>query len=239
MELKVYRKDLDYSYALGAFPTMELINSRCEEVIKVLIHSTFDNKEVIDEIKKKISEDKISYNDKLIEKLSDKGNVYVIGVFKKYIDKLEEDADHVVLWRPSNMGNLGTIMRSSLGFGIKNIAIIENGPDYFDPKVVRASMGSIFNEKVEFFNSLEEYTDKYPNHKQYKFMLQANKSLRDELFDSKRCSLVFGNEATGIDRKYLDDNALIIRHSNEIDSLNITNAVSIALYEYHEKKSGN
>ena len=70
-------------------------------------------------------------------------------------------------------------------------------------------------------------------------MLQANKSLRDEPFDSKRCSLVFGNEATGIDRKYLDDNALIIRHSNEIDSLNITNAVSIALYEYHEKKSGN
>ena len=236
MELKVYRKDLDYSYALGAFPTIELINSKSDLVLKVLIHSSFDNKDVIDEIKKKIPLDKISYNDKLIEKLSDKGNVYVIGVFKKYKDELSDDKDHIVLWKPSNMGNLGTIMRSSLGFGIKDVAIIENGPDYFDPKVVRASMGSIFNMRVEFFNSLEEYGEKYKDHKQYKFMLQAKKSLRDEPFDSPKSSLVFGNEATGIDRKYLDDNSLIIKHSNEIDSLNITNAVSIALYEYHEKK---
>ena len=55
------------------------------------------------------------------------------------------------------MGNLGTILRSCLGFGMKDIAIIKPGVDIFDPKVVRASMGSIFSLNISYFNSFEDY----------------------------------------------------------------------------------
>ena len=239
MELKQYRKDSDYSYSFGAFPTVELIRQKKAHVIRVIYHSSFENDGVKKEIASLIPESLISVNDKLIERLADKENVFVIGVFHKYTDSLDKDEDHVVLVNPSNMGNLGTIMRSTLGFGINNIAIIRPGVDCFDPKVVRSSMGAIFSLHIAYYSSLEDYQNAYGEHQMYKFMLQAKKSLREEPFDFHPLSLVFGNEATGIDPKYLDDHSLIIRHSNKIDSLNVTNAVSIALYEYSEKINSN
>ena len=237
MEIKTYKSSFDYSYTLGAFPTIELLRHQKDKVIKVLIHSTFTNQNVLDEIYNLIPNNLIEYNDKLINKLSDKENVYIIGVFKKYTSKLNPNEDHILMDNPSNMGNVGTIMRSSLGFEIKNFGITKPGVDYFNPKVIRASMGAIFSLNIETFDSIDDYSNKYNKHTQYKFMLKAKKSLRECSFNKDLVTLVFGNEATGIADKYLDDNALIIRHSNNIDSLNVTNAVSIALYEYHEKRS--
>ena len=234
MEILKYKKEYDYSYSLGAFPTIELLKNRPNEVIKVLIHSSFSNENVLNEIHSLIDDKRIIINDKLINKLSDKENVYVIGVFKKYSTTLDND-NHLVLYNPSNMGNLGTIIRSALGFNFHNIAIIRPGVDYFDPKAIRSSMGAIFSSNIEYFDSLEDYESKYPSHTKYKFMLQSSKDVREEAFDKYPVSLIFGNEATGIDSKYLDENALIIKHTNKIDSLNITNAVSIALYEYSSK----
>ena len=81
MEIKVYKQDYDYSYTLGAFPTIELLRHKKEYVLKILIHSSFKNDDVLKEIHSLISQDKIEYNDNLINKLSDKENVYIIGVF--------------------------------------------------------------------------------------------------------------------------------------------------------------
>ena len=238
MKLKKYKKDDLISYSFGAFPTMELIKNRCNMVDRILIHSSFKNMDVLDEMKKYIDESKIEYDkDKEIEKISDKGNEFVIGIFSKYEMNLDKELDHLLLDNPSNMGNLGTIIRSSLGFNIKNIAIIRPGVDYFDPKVIRSSMGSLFSVNIKNYNSLEEYKNEFKEHTIYSFMLQANKSLRNEDFNNKYVTLAFGNEATGLDKKYLNEHSLIIKYLNKIDSLNITNAVSIALYEYNEKKN--
>lgn len=49
-------------------------------------------------------------------------------------------ARHVVLHNPSDVGNVGTILRSALGFGFRDVAIIRPGVDPFDPRVLRASM---------------------------------------------------------------------------------------------------
>ncbi len=235
MEIKAYRKDLPYSYTLGAFPTLELVRAKKDQVDKVIFHSSFTNEKVKKEIEKIVGSNKVTINDNLIAKLSQKENCYAIGVFEKYNDCLSKNSDHMVLINPQNMGNLGTMIRSSLGFEINDIAIIKPGVDYFDPKVIRSSMGSIFSLRIAYFASLEEYLEKYPSHHLIKFMLKAKKNLRDEYFNNKPVSLVFGNEATGIDDKYLDENCVVIKHSDKIDSLNITNASSIALYEYYSK----
>ena len=49
------------------------------------------------------------------------------------------------------MGNLGTIMRTMVGFGMEDLAIIRPGVDAYDPKVIRASMGSIFHLRFAYF----------------------------------------------------------------------------------------
>ena len=47
MEIKTYKKDAEYSYTLGAFPTIELLKTRPEEVLEVYVHSTFTDTETI------------------------------------------------------------------------------------------------------------------------------------------------------------------------------------------------
>lgn len=237
MEIKSYKKDTFYSYTLGAFPTIELLRNQSNHVIKILIHTSFNNKEVIDLIFSLKGNAEIEYNDKLINKLSPKGNCFVVGVFKKYSSSLDSIKDHVVLVNPSDMGNLGTIIRSSLGFGIENIALIRPGVDIFDPKVIRASMGAIFSLNIQYFDTYESYCKSFPNHIKRTFMLQAEKTLQEAIFDKEALtSLVFGNEATGLDHSLLDENSIIIKHSNKIDSLNLPSSLAIALYEFTRQK---
>jgi TrmH family RNA methyltransferase len=227
-----YKKDNDISYTLGITVTIELLKNKINYVNKVNLNSSFEKKEVnysIFSICKK-NNIQIEENDKIFNILSDKENCYVIGEFNKYNAKLG-DLNHVVLVNPSNMGNLGTILRSALGFGIKDIAIIKPGVDIFDPKVIRASMGAIFSVNFEYFDTFSDYKEKYKNRQLYPFMLQANKSIHDVEFEDK-WSLIFGNEASGLPTEYLNIGIpLIIPHTNYIDSLNLQVAVSIAMYE--------
>jgi TrmH family RNA methyltransferase len=237
MEIKSYKKDAFYSYTLGAFPTIELLKHHQKDCLKVFIHSTFKNEDIIKLINELRGSAEIEFNDKMINKLSPKGNCFVIGVFKKYSSYLDGSKDHIVLVNPSDMGNLGTILRSALGFNVKDIAIIKPGVDIFDPKVVRASMGAIFSENVSYFNTFEDYKKLFPEHVTHTFMLQAKTTLQETKFNTKELtSLVFGNEATGLDHSLLDSSSIIIHHSNEIDSLNLPVSVAIALYEFRKQK---
>ncbi len=235
MDIRPYKKDLFYSYALGAFPTMELLKHHPEELLKIYVHTSFKNQDVLNQINEYRGKCEIEFNDKMIAKLSQKENCFVIGVFKKYASSLKND-HHIVLVNPSNMGNLGTILRSASGFCIENIAIIRPGVDLFDPKVIRASMGAVFSCNISYFSSYQDYLAAFPNHRIYTFMLQAKRELQSAEFDRNRyCSLVFGNESSGLDPSYLDENSLIIRHSNAIDSLNLPISVAIGLYEFRKQ----
>ena len=237
MEIKSYKKDSFYSYTLGAFPTLELIHNHKEALLKILIHSSFNNKEVLDEIKSVSSRCEIQFNDKLISKLSNKENCYIIGIFKKYEMNLNSNTDHILLAQPMNMGNFGTIIRSALGFNMHDIGLISPCIDIFDPKVLRASMGSFFSVNIKIFPSFEAYKSQYPHRIMHSFMLQATKTLQEHTFNKdKYNTLIFGNESKGLDSSYLDDNSLIIRHEKSIDSLNLPNAISIALYEFYKQK---
>ncbi|MBQ9791368.1 MAG: TrmH family RNA methyltransferase [Clostridia bacterium] len=231
---KVYKKEENISYAFGAFPTMELLTHKAEYVTKILIHEKLEISQDIEKILDLAKSHKIviEKNGKLIEKLSKKGNVYIVGVFKKYDMKIDNNASQVVLVNPSDMGNLGTIIRVMTGFGIKNLAVITPCVDYFDPRVVRASMGSVFQMNIEAFSSFEEY-EKVNSNPKYPFMLQASTSLSKLNDIPKTYSLVFGNEATGLMDSFLEKGTpLIIKHTHDIDSLNLSMSVGIALFHF-------
>ncbi len=232
--MKKYKKNDLESYTLGTTLTLELLNKKIEYVTRVYIHSKQEENETYRRIIDICNKNKIDviYSDKVINNLSDKENCYVIGVFKKYRMNLSKDSNHIVLVNPSNMGNLGTIIRSSVGFNVSNIAIIKPGVDVYDPKVIRSSMGAIFNANIEYFESFNDYYSVYGNRNIYPFMLKAKTRLQDVKCE-RVFSLVFGNEATGLNDNYLEiGTPIIIKHSNKIDSLNLDNAVAIALYEF-------
>ncbi len=248
--IKPYKKGCDYSYALGAFPTIELIKKRPQDVLGVYIHSTFSDREHVEGLCKAAGIPVWS-SDKTIARLSDKENVFVIGVFRKYESNLSWDKPHLMLVNPSNMGNAGTILRTCLAFGIHDIAIISPGVDLFNPKVVRASMGAIFSLNVRYFESFEEYRSEASgvaaeaggavasdsgfgaNEREYfSFMLTGKRQLTvDNCPKPKLYTLIFGNEATGLPEEYAQyGESIIIPQSPEVDSLNLTIAVGIGTY---------
>lgn len=232
-QMKPYKKDVDYSYTLGAFPTYELIKARPEQVMKVFVDSSFTDQDKL----KKLCEEKnipIEYNNKLIAKLSDKENCFVAGIFHKYSSKLNGNRPHIVLVNPSNMGNLGTILRTAVGFGIYDVAIILPGADIYNPKTVRSSMGALFKLNFCQFQSFEEYRNQFAEHEIFTFMLNGENTLTlQECPRPKLYSLVFGNEATGLDDSFLKiGTSIFIPQSPDVDSLNLTIAVGIGAYVF-------
>lgn len=237
MEIKTYKKDAEYSYTLGAFPTIELLKARPQDVLEVYVHSTFTDTKTIEELAEPYHIPVI-VKDKQIQKLSDKENCFVIGVFRKYRDTLANEQSHIVLDHPGNMGNMGTMIRTAIAFGIKNLAIISPGVDVFHPKTIRASMGALFRIHCQYFQSFDEYAAAYPEHEVFCFMLNAKRQLTvDTCPKPKLFSLVFGNEATGLDDAYLHrGTSIIIPQSDEVDSLNITIAAGVGMYLFTQQQ---
>lgn len=232
---KRYRKDDPVSYSLGITLTFELLRYKTEYVNKIYVHSAMKEGDTYDRLRKICREAgiPIRQTDKIFHVLSQKENCYVIGEFRKFPGSLQKDASHIVLVNPSNAGNMGTIMRSALGFELNQMAIVRPAVDAFDPKVVRASMGAIFSTEFQYFDTFDEYRQQFGERELYPFMLQAQIRL-PEIHPSGTYSLIFGNEATGLPREFLDiGTSVIIPHSNRIDSLNLPIAASIAMYAAH------
>lgn len=232
-KLKTYKKDCDYTYALGASPTIELLQNRPGDCFEVVFSPLYDDRD--GKIKKLCEKNNIPYeeNQKIVNILSPKENCYVIGALKKRSQKIDKKKSHVVLDNPSDMGNLGTIMRSCAGFGVKDIAVIGNGADAYNPKTIRASMGAFFHVNIEYFASIRDYLDlQGKNRDIYAFMLNAEHNLSELQHINGVYSLIFGNESSGLAYDIYKNigKSVVIKHTDEIDSLNLPIAVSIALF---------
>lgn len=233
MKIQRYKHELDVSYALGTTLTYELINYHPELATRIFVRSSAENSDGITKLIMICKEKNIPVEiyDKAFNILSPKGNCFVIGEFRKFEYKLS-DTSHIVLVNPSDAGNLGTILRTAVGFGINNIGIIKPAVDFYDPKVVRASMGAIFHVNIEYFDSFDEYVERFPKNTRYAFMLTASIPITDVSIHEPY-SIIFGNEATGLPDEFAGFcTPIIIKHSNYIDSLNLPMAAGIAMYEF-------
>lgn len=231
MELpKKYKKEFEHSYTLGPFPTFELLQSRPQAARAVYYSDAFREKEKLTAL---CAEQGVPCycSQKALERISQKEVCYAAGEFQKYPGQLRADRPHVALVEPADMGNLGTIERTLLGFGIKDLAIIgANAADHWNPKAVRASMGALFRLEIECFESFQSYLAAYGTGRDiFPFMLDGGTVLepgcvpKTELY-----TLVFGNEASGLPPEFQTyGKSLFIRQSDEVDSLNL--AVSVAV----------
>lgn len=233
-----YKRNGEYSYALGLSLVIELLKHQPAQISEVYLHSKLKEGLTKSELLTKLNQLKIAYkiNDKIFNILSAKENCFVIGEFKKYTSQINVSHNHLVLVSPENAGNLGTIMRTALGFGFNDLIIIGNSVDYFDPKTIRASMGAVFALNINYFSDIDAYFTLTPHHHYYPFMLQTD-NLLPFVTLKEPFSLMFGSESSGLDLSFLElGTPLRIPHLPLIDSLNLPNAVSIALYEAARKK---
>ena len=173
----------------------------------------------------------------VIKKLSNTVNPQrIVGVAKKLEEK-ELGNKILILDDIQDPGNLGTIIRSSLAFGIDSIVLSPNTVDMYNDKVLRSSEGMIFHINIvrrdlfELIDKLKE--DNYE-------ILGTNVSVGmyvDKVELNNKYALIMGNEGNGVHEEILDmcDNYLYIPMNNKVESLNVAVATSIILYEFNKR----
>ena len=235
-KLEPYGRRLSYSYALGVFPALKLLEARPHAVSRLLLHSEGLRNEGVELLRKKCASLGIreEFADRVLRRESQKDNCFAALVFEKYEAVLDGSRPHVVLCQISDGGNLGTALRACLGFGLRDVAVVKPCVDAFDPHVLRASMGAFYAMNVRVFDTFEDYRALYPGHALYPFMLDGAVPLNQAAAGHDRpYALVFGNEQTGLPPRFAQlGQSVLIPQSSEIDSLNLAVAVSIGAYVF-------
>lgn len=204
---------------------------------------TMQAKELISRLKN--HERLIQVDDNTYKSLSDTENPQgVLGVVEFNIKDYKEllyngESNLFYLDAVMDPGNLGTIIRSADAFNIHGIVMGEGSVDPYNPKVVRATMGSLFRVPLYFDNNYNILKDlkshKFKVHTTYLKDSVANHSL-----DYKgNYIVVIGNESTGVSDEIIDisDTLIKIPIPGRAESLNAGVAASILMYEV-AKQSG-
>ncbi len=236
---KPYKKDDDHSYALGLFPVIELLEHQPQLVHAVLLSNKIKPSTGLSKITSLCQQHNLpvtQVEQSTLTRLSRSENTFAAAVFSKQTTSLAADQSHVVLVNPDDMGNLGTIMRTMLGFNIRDLAIITPAADPFDPKTIRASMGAFFTLRIAQFDTFEAYAVSFGHYHMYPFVLDGTSKLAETTFTTP-ASLIFGAEGSGLaDSFHTVGTTVTIEQSNKIDSLNLALSVGIALYHGYTKK---
>lgn len=186
----------------------------------------------------------------LMTKLSQKEDaselLAIIGMPADDLRRIPEREDllGVVLDRPANPGNLGTIIRSCDALGAHGLVITGHAADLYDPETVRATTGSLFSLPVIRLTSHQDLFSWFDGLKKHLPGLQivgtsAKAVIPIQVYDFSRPTvLLVGNESRGLNLAYRTncDAMVVIPMHGSATSLNIACATSIILYEVDRQR---
>lgn len=133
-------------------------------------------------------------------------------------------------------GNLGTLFRTSLGFGSDGMILGRGTVSPFNPKVVRGSSGTFLRVPFEFDIDMVEHIN-FLRSKGYTIIatdLHAKQSLREiPKHKLRKMAFLVGNEGAGTNPYFIElaDETVKIPMSSELESLNVSVAHGILSYE--------
>lgn len=136
----------------------------------------------------------------------------------------------LVLDQVQDPGNLGTIIRLADWFGVDDIVCSTDTADCFNPKVIQATMGSIFRVNLTY-TDLSDYLSN-ENRPIYGALLEGENVYQKKL--NANAILVVGNEGNGISAEIqsLISDKIMIPRFGKAESLNVANATGILLSEF-------
>ena len=223
LKQKKYREQTNKYLIEGKHLVLEAYESKCLDLLIL-----------VEDIDLKIDVDTIYVTKEIMKVLSDvETPPSIMGVcHKKEIKSAHEKL--LLLDSIQDPGNLGTIIRSAVAFGIDKIYIGNNSVDVYNPKTIRSSQGMIFKVNIEQTNLLELIPKlKKSGHSIIGTKVDGGNSLKT--FEiPKKFAIIMGNEANGVSEKIFNlcDKYLYIDMNNTCESLNVAVATSIILYEF-------
>ncbi|WP_043182357.1 RNA methyltransferase [Streptomyces sp. NRRL F-5123] len=195
--------------------------------------------------------ERVAMAPELLAELSEKadGGAEILAVVGMAPDDLSRIRVHdgflgVLFDRPTQPGNIGSIVRSADAFGADGLIVTGHAADPYDPKSVRASTGSFFALPVV----------RSPSHHEVMEWLAGERAQgrpvtvvgTDEHGDADIAEtdltgpvlLLVGNETAGLSNAWrgLCDHVASIPMTGSASSLNASNAASVVLYEAHRQR---
>ena len=133
-------------------------------------------------------------------------------------------------------GNLGTIFRTAEGAGASGIILSEGCVDIYNPKTVRATMGSIYRVPFIYSDDLSGAVDRLKSEgiKVYAAHLKGEVSYDEIAYEDT--AFLIGNEGNGLkdETAALADEYIKIPMEGELESLNASVAASILMYRHYK-----
>ncbi len=147
--------------------------------------------------------------------------------------KLSDNPLILVVEAIEKPGNLGAMLRTADAANIDAVIIANPKTDLYNPNIVRSSVGCLFTNQIASGSS-EEVIDflKLNNIKIFSATLQNSTSYHTQNFKTPT-ALVVGTEATGLSQIWRNNATqnIIIPMQGEIDSMNVSVAAAILLFE--------
>ena len=183
-------------------------------------------------------------SEKIYEKIAYRGSSEgILGIYQAKISNLEnfqpaENSSLLIVESVEKPGNLGAILRSCEAFGIDALLISDPKVDFFNPNVIRSSVGCLFGMKI--FQAQNEEILAFLKKNEYRiyttFMDEDAKNIYEKNLKTKS-ALIFGTEHSGLSNFWMTEGEnIIIPMAGSIDSLNLSNAVAIGCYEILRQK---
>lgn len=132
-------------------------------------------------------------------------------------------------------GNLGSVIRSAVAFGVDHIILTSDSADLYNPKTVRSAMGSLFRVKTTRVNEFNSFiaAAQQSGRRIYAAELTDSAISLDEADMSYEDIFVIGNEGHGIaaDISKACDASVYIPISKKTESLNAAVAAAVFMWE--------
>lgn len=136
-------------------------------------------------------------------------------------------------------GNVGTMIRTAEGAGVTGIIISKNTADVFSPKVIRATMGSIFRVPLRREETGPELMGWLHDNgiRSYASHLSGKHSYTDENYQGGTAFLI-GNEGNGLSPELtaMASERIRIPMEGAVESLNASVAAALLMYEAHRQR---
>lgn len=212
-----------------------------DRIYKVYATQSFCDRHTTDGMGAKLKETGFEVvSDEVLAKMSDtktpQGVLCLVKWPEYSLDDLllKRNGVFVVLEDLQDPGNLGTIIRTGEGAGIAGVIMSGNTVDIFNPKTIRATMGSIYRVPFVYVQDMAEAIKRLQKADVAVYAAHLKGKQYYDAFDyTKGSAFLIGNEGNGLKEEtaLLADTYVKIPMAGQVESLNAAIATTLFMYE--------
>lgn len=140
---------------------------------------------------------------------------------------------------PEKPGNIGALLRTADAANVDAFIIANPKTDLYNPNIIRSSVGCVFTNQIATGSTSEIIAFlKESKVNIYCAALQASVDYHKPDF-AKPTAIVVGTEATGLSNEWIENSTqnIIIPMQGEIDSMNVSVAAGILIFEAKRQRN--